>query len=48
MAAAIRIDLPLDDATVKEKRGEVYVNVGRQLIPDAPHRWRPQLRIFAI
>ena len=30
-ASRIRIDLPVDDATVKEKRGEVYVNVGRQL-----------------
>jgi hypothetical protein len=29
----LRIDLPLDDARVKEKRGEVYVNVGRNLSP---------------
>jgi hypothetical protein len=29
----VRIDLPLDDATVKEKRGEVYVSVGRNLTP---------------
>ena len=29
----VRIDLPLDDATVKEKRGEVYVSVGRNLSP---------------
>jgi hypothetical protein len=26
-----RIDLPLDDATVKEKRGEVYFSIGRNL-----------------
>ena len=29
----VRIDLPLDDATVKEKRGEVYVSIGRSLSP---------------
>jgi hypothetical protein len=29
----VRIDLPLDDATVKEKRGEVYVSLGRNLTP---------------
>ncbi len=29
----VRIDLPLDDATVKEKRGEVYVSVGRNITP---------------
>jgi hypothetical protein len=29
----VRIDLPLDDATVKEKRGEVYVSVGKSLSP---------------
>ena len=29
----VRIDLPLDDATVKEKRGEVYVSVGKNLSP---------------
>ena len=29
----VRIDLPIADATVKEKRGEVYVNVGRNLSP---------------
>jgi Outer membrane protein beta-barrel family/TonB-dependent Receptor Plug Domain len=29
----VRIDLPLDDATVKEKRGEVYVSVGRNISP---------------
>ena len=28
-----RFDLPIDSARVKEKRGEVYVNVGRQLNP---------------
>lgn len=28
-----RIDLPIDDATVREKRGEAYVNVGRALSP---------------
>ena len=28
-----RIDLPIDNATVKEKRGEVFVNVGRTLSP---------------
>ena len=28
-----RIDLPLDDATVREVRGEVYVKAGRQLSP---------------
>ena len=26
-----RIDLPIDDATVREKRAEVYVNAGRQI-----------------
>lgn len=31
--ARVRIDLPLDDATVKEKRGEVYVSLGRNLSP---------------
>ncbi|MFL6763579.1 MAG: TonB-dependent receptor plug domain-containing protein [Sphingomicrobium sp.] len=29
----IRIDLPIANATVKEKRGEVYVNVGKTLSP---------------
>jgi hypothetical protein len=29
----IPIDLPLDNATVKEKRGEVYVSVGKTLSP---------------
>ena len=29
----VRIDLPLDDATVKEKRGEVYVSIGRNITP---------------
>ena len=29
----VRIDLPIADATVKEKRGEVYVNVGKTLSP---------------
>ena len=29
----VRIDLPLDDATVKEKRGEVYVSLGRNITP---------------
>ncbi len=28
-----RIDLPIDEATVKEKRGEVYVSVGKSLSP---------------
>jgi hypothetical protein len=28
-----RIDLPVDTATVKEKRGEAFVNLGRQLSP---------------
>jgi hypothetical protein len=28
-----RVDLPIANATVKEKRGEVYVNVGRTLTP---------------
>jgi hypothetical protein len=28
-----RVDLPIANATVKEKRGEVYVNVGRTLSP---------------
>ncbi len=31
--ARVRINLPLDDATVKEKRGEVYVSLGRNLSP---------------
>ena len=26
------IDLPIDDATVREKRGEIYVKAGRQLV----------------
>jgi hypothetical protein len=29
----VRIDLPIADATVKEKRGELYVNVGKTLSP---------------
>ena len=29
----VRIDLPIADAKVKEKRGEVYINVGRNLSP---------------
>ena len=29
-----RIDLPIDSAVVKEKRGEAFVNVGRQLNPN--------------
>ncbi|GAA4739877.1 hypothetical protein GCM10023264_01050 [Sphingomonas daechungensis] len=29
----VRIDLPLDDARVKEKRGEVYFSLGRNLSP---------------
>jgi len=29
--APVRINLPVDEATVKEKRGEAYVRVGRQL-----------------
>lgn len=29
----VRIDLPIDSAKVKEKRGEAFVNVGRQLSP---------------
>ena len=29
----VRIDLPLDDAFVKEKRGEVYVSAGKTLSP---------------
>ena len=29
----VRIDLPLDDATVKEKRGEVYFSLGRNITP---------------
>jgi len=29
----VRIDLPIANATVREKRGEVYVNVGRALSP---------------
>lgn len=28
-----RIDLPIDNATVKEKRGEAFVNVGRSITP---------------
>ena len=31
--ARIPIELPIADATVKEKRGEVYVNVGKTLSP---------------
>ena len=29
----VRVDLPVDSAKVKEKRGEAFVNVGRQLNP---------------
>jgi Outer membrane protein beta-barrel family/TonB-dependent Receptor Plug Domain len=29
----VPVDLPIADATVKEKRGEVYVNIGRTLSP---------------
>lgn len=29
-----RIDLPIDEATVEEKRGELFVKVGRSLNPD--------------
>jgi hypothetical protein len=29
----VRINLPLDDATVKEKRGEIYFSMGRNLSP---------------
>jgi hypothetical protein len=29
-----RIDLPIDEATVKEKRAETFVNVGRNLTPE--------------
>jgi hypothetical protein len=29
----VRIDLPIANATVKEKRGELYLNVGRTLTP---------------
>jgi hypothetical protein len=29
-----RIDLPIDDATVKEKRAETFVNAGRNLTPE--------------
>ena len=29
----VRIDLPIADATVKEKRGEIYLNVGKTLSP---------------
>jgi hypothetical protein len=32
-AEKVRIDLPIANATVKEKRGEVYVNVGKTLSP---------------
>ena len=28
-----RIDLPIDDATVKEKRGEAFINVGKAISP---------------
>jgi len=30
----VRINLPLDDATVKEKRGEIYVSLGKNLNPN--------------
>ena len=33
MARKSRIDLPIANATVKEKRGEVYVNLGRSISP---------------
>jgi hypothetical protein len=29
----VRIDLPIDQATVKEKRGEAFVNIGKNLSP---------------
>ena len=29
----IRIDLPIDDAVVSEKRGEIFVNAGRNITP---------------
>jgi outer membrane receptor protein involved in Fe transport len=29
----VRVDLPIANATVKEKRGEIYVNVGKNLSP---------------
>lgn len=29
----VRIDLPLDNATVEEKRGEIYVSIGKTLSP---------------
>jgi hypothetical protein len=30
----VQINLPLDDATVKEKRGEIYFSMGKNLSPD--------------
>jgi hypothetical protein len=32
-AQKVRIDLPIANATVKEKRGEIYINVGKSLSP---------------
>ena len=40
------IDLPIANATVKEKRGEIYVNVGKNLSPTLRARRRHQLRIL--
>jgi hypothetical protein len=33
MGNKVPIDLPIADATVKEKRGEVYLNLGKQISP---------------
>ena len=41
------IDLPIDQAKVKEKRGEVYVNVGKPLSPTLRIDAGSELRIFA-
>ena len=39
----VQIDLPIDDATVKEKRAEPYINVGTAAVQVDPTRWRPDL-----
>ena len=42
--AQTRIDLPVDQAVVKEYRGEAFVNAGKAALQDAPARPRPHLR----
>ena len=39
-----RIDLPVDDATVKERRGEAFVNAGKALVEGGAARPRANVR----